>query len=534
MFGFGKSSRKPVLTEGAVEPAANSNVETSALERIGSGDLDFKLDSTRGPLAASLESIRANMAVSMAELKNNCESLRGSAKNLSALAESMLKDAGSVSVEAVSAAKDTDSMSGNMSTISAATEELSVNFKTISENAKQSSDNISAVAAATEEMSSTIKEIALNAESARSTTSAAVAGAANAQKKVLELEQAALDIGKVLTAITDISDQTKLLALNATIEAARAGEAGRGFAVVAGEVKELAQQTNTATAEIKSRIENMQNATRDTITEIESIKATIENVNRIVGVIAAAVEQQSAATREIAGNIATASSGIGEMTKAVQEGALAVAEVNRNISSAADLASNVAGNVKNLMDSCASLKRESTITYAGVMEVSSRGDDIDRSLGRFKIPKDLMEKSGELAKELFHFTKSYSVYVDSRDKEHRGIFDFINKIHKMIKEDRPLKELAEILWRMGEFTADHFAKEEDMMRKKGYPKAELDAQLAAHKKLLERVSSIRAKLDSGEEVNMIETMIFLKDWLQNHILKMDKKYGDYFKEKGLL
>jgi hypothetical protein len=51
-----------------------------------------------------------------------------------------------------------------------------------------------------------------------------------------------------------IAARTKLLALNATIEAARSGDAGRGFAVVAQEVKSLAGQARTSSAQFRAEV----------------------------------------------------------------------------------------------------------------------------------------------------------------------------------------------------------------------------------------------------------------------------------------
>ncbi len=124
-----------------------------------------------------------------------------------------------------------------------------------------------------------------------------------------DLSNSAEKIGKVVDLIRNIAGQTNLLALNATIEAARAGDAGKGFAVVAAEVKDLAEQTASATAEIEAQIEEIQGNTRASSQAIVGITSVIQDINRIAGSIASAVEQQGAATREIAQNVARASQG---------------------------------------------------------------------------------------------------------------------------------------------------------------------------------------------------------------------------------
>ncbi|HET7839383.1 MAG TPA: methyl-accepting chemotaxis protein, partial [Rectinemataceae bacterium] len=99
--------------------------------------------------------------------------------------------------------------------------------------------------------------------------------------------------GDVVEEIRTLSAQTNLLALNATIEAARAGEAGKGFAVVAGEVRKLAEHSQSAAGEIAELSARSVAVAERTGELLARIVPDIQRTASLMQEIAAASREQS-------------------------------------------------------------------------------------------------------------------------------------------------------------------------------------------------------------------------------------------------
>jgi methyl-accepting chemotaxis protein len=214
-------------------------------------------------------------------------------------------------------------MRGTATDLTAMAEQTTTQAGAAANAAGNALNNVETVAAAANELTASISEISRQVDHSVRIASEAKAEAERTNHQVLGLIKAAEKVESVVQLIQDIASQTNLLALNATIEAARAGDAGRGFAVVAGEVKALASQTARATEDIAAQISAIQSATRDSAATIEGIGKIVAQVNEIATMIAAAVEQQDKATQEISQSIqraatdtGVASNNIGGLTQA--------------------------------------------------------------------------------------------------------------------------------------------------------------------------------------------------------------------------
>lgn len=301
---------------------------SSVMDDMAAGNLGRTIeDSDRkdeiGRMTKSLEVLRAG-AAEAEKLRNEQEQMKAEVEakrrqDLSRIAEEFRKGVEATVDRVAETSGRVRKSAEEMSDIAKSTR---LQASEASKATAMSNGNVETVAAAAEELTASIQEIGRQTDNARQVSLEAVKAAEQSEGSVLELVNVSDEVGNALSLIEDIAEQTNLLALNATIEAARAGEAGKGFAVVASEVKNLAQQTQKATAEIAQNIESMKAAVGSTSSVMRHIREVIGSVSESATAISAAIEEQSAATQEIVRNVQQAATG----TRQVSENISSVSE----------------------------------------------------------------------------------------------------------------------------------------------------------------------------------------------------------------
>lgn len=247
---------------------------TENVSRLASGDLSpFKttkssLVETRMLIDAG-ETLHDKLTTIISKTKANSKALNESADSIASLSDTSNQGVNQISTVVDELAEGATSMAQNVQSINAQVMDMGVAIDEIANGTNvltEVSDAMKVEANdAKESMSKVVNSSEHNLELVN-TISVQVDAANEATKSITQ----AVDI------ITSIASQTNLLALNASIEAARAGEAGRGFAVVAGEIKNLAEQSNSSAVEIRQTVDDIVAKTSECVRLVDEV---VENIN---------------------------------------------------------------------------------------------------------------------------------------------------------------------------------------------------------------------------------------------------------------
>ncbi|OHB60703.1 MAG: hypothetical protein A2167_05035 [Planctomycetes bacterium RBG_13_46_10] len=123
----------------------------------------------------------------------------------------------------------------------------------------------------------------------------------------------------------------------------------------------------------------------------------------------------------------------------------------------------------------------------------------------------------------------YSVGVDQFDRQHRRLFQIINKLITRPDKALDLNRTSQTLKEMFDYAKVHFTDEEKLMQQYAYP--EIESQKTQHAYFLKTTAELAAYHIDKKEESVDEIAEFLDIWWILHILKWDMRYKDFFKAK---
>lgn len=125
----------------------------------------------------------------------------------------------------------------------------------------------------------------------------------------------------------------------------------------------------------------------------------------------------------------------------------------------------------------------------------------------------------------------YSVEIQEIDEQHKCLIEIMNELYTALANRSNPQLVGDVLDKLVDYTRIHFAVEETLMRLFHY--GEYDRHKSIHDKIVDRVEEFQGKYHMGDTHVGMELLMFLRDWLFDHISKEDKQYTKTFHKAGV-
>ena len=137
---------------------------------------------------------------------------------------------------------------------------------------------------------------------------------------------------------------------------------------------------------------------------------------------------------------------------------------------------------------------------------------------------------------MFKWKDNFSVNIKIIDEQHQELFKIGNSLYNIISIKDGIDrydEIIKILYELRDYAIYHFDYEEKLMVDNGYDS--FDIHKSQHEAFMDKVRSID-ELDVDEKQKKVgmDLIIFIANWIENHILKSDMEYKEFLNNKGIV
>ncbi len=117
------------------------------------------------------------------------------------------------------------------------------------------------------------------------------------------------------------------------------------------------------------------------------------------------------------------------------------------------------------------------------------------------------------------WSEDLRIGIDVIDEHHRYLIDIINDLFDVVTGNFGSAKVARILGALTQYASIHFRAEEQMMVHYGF--SQLESQKHQHYHFEQKLQQFHADLRSNPLTTQFEVLLYLRDWLVQHILRED-------------
>lgn len=115
------------------------------------------------------------------------------------------------------------------------------------------------------------------------------------------------------------------------------------------------------------------------------------------------------------------------------------------------------------------------------------------------------------------------------DEQHKQLIAIVNRLHASYSTKAGPLVVPNIIGELRDYAKFHFAKEEEFMNRHGFPA--LASHRNEHLNLTNQVKLLQQRLYQKDHISPTELMVFLRNWLVDHIVKMDMGYVKFINSR---
>ena len=117
------------------------------------------------------------------------------------------------------------------------------------------------------------------------------------------------------------------------------------------------------------------------------------------------------------------------------------------------------------------------------------------------------------------------------DAEHRALVHALNALYEAMREKRGDEALVPLLSTLNLYIRKHFQHEEEAMLQYHYPG--MEPHIKAHRSFKNTVNDFQEQVLTGYGGLSTDVYKYLREWLLNHIVKTDGRFGEFLREKDI-